>query len=103
MTEETKESAWSGLGFGAYFGGVCTILRLAFADALSLTVPVASSLAFFLTSLGAYPIFIRGTKIRRRFRLLRGEQWTFFQWLLFSVVFTLMVTVTVTLVLGSGG
>ena len=102
MAEEAKQSAWRWLGFGAYFGGVSTILRLAFVDAFSLPVPSAFSLAIFITALGAYPIFIQGMEIRRRFWFLRGERWTFLQWFALSIVFTLIGMLIAIFFLGRG-
>jgi hypothetical protein len=102
MAEEAKESVWSDLGFGAYFGGGCAILQLVFVDAFSLSVPVAFTLAVFLTSLGAYPIFIRGTEIRRKFLFLRGKRWTFLQWFILSTMFTLIAMLIDILFLSHG-
>ena len=90
VSENTKDSTWSGVGFGAYFGGVSAILRIVLMDAFSFNAHAAFTLAIFLTSVGAYPIFIRGTEIRKRSWFLRGERWTFLPWLMLCILITLI-------------
>ena len=89
MTEETKEHLGRSLWFGAYFGIVSTILRLIFIDVLALSNAVALALAILLTSLGAYPIFERGTKIHRRLWFIKGESWRFWDTVALSAILSL--------------
>ena len=91
MTEEAKENLRRGLWFGAYFGGVSNILRYMFTDAFSLSFSVAAGLAIFITTLGVYPIFERGTKARRGGWLFKGERSGLWDTLVWSIIFSLAV------------
>jgi hypothetical protein len=93
MAEELKENLRTGLWFGAYVGLVSTILRLIFTEAFSLPFSVAVALAIFITLLGAYPIFERGTTIRRRFRMFKGEHSGFLDILVLSTLLSLAIYV----------
>ena len=89
MTEETKEHLGRSLWFGAYFGIVSTILRLIFTDVFALSKAVALALAILLTSLGAYPLSDRGSKIRRRLWFIKGERWRIWDTMALSVILSL--------------
>ena len=93
MTEETRENTSIGWGFGLYFAGISTILRIVLNEGFSLSFRLAFALAILVTSLGAYPIFIRGSKTKRRFWFQKDERFTFLPWLTFTIVATLIAFV----------
>lgn len=64
-----------------YFGGVYILLSLILREGFSISRPFATAIAVLISTLSAYPIFIRGTEIRWE----KGKQWTFLKWLIICV------------------
>lgn len=74
----------NGWAFGLYFGIVSTILRLAFANGLGLSRPVAGSSSFLITLLVAYPLFLRGSEVRPSIWNLNGRAANLLGYIIYS-------------------